>query len=60
MNARMSSIYVAGRVVDLAKRPRRSLIIPWWFRIITTFDTLFPMIVDWILYLFSKRTHQLD
>jgi len=60
MNARMSSTYVAGRVVDLAKRPRRSLVIPWWFRIITTFDTLFPVIVDWILYFFSKRTHELE
>jgi len=60
MNARMSSAYVAARVVDLAKRPRRTLIIPWWFRIITTFDTLFPVIVDWILYFFSKRNHQLD
>lgn len=52
----MTSEYVASRVVDLAKRPRRSLVIPWWFRIITGFDTLFPIVVDWILYLFSKRT----
>ncbi|HSJ87426.1 MAG TPA: SDR family NAD(P)-dependent oxidoreductase [Anaerolineales bacterium] len=57
---RMSSTYVARRVVDLAKRPRRSLVIPWWFNIITTFDTLFPVIVDWILYLFAKKTHTLD
>ena len=57
---RMSSTYVARRVVDLAKRPRRSLVIPWWFKIITTFDTLFPIVVDWILYLFAKKTHTLD
>jgi short-subunit dehydrogenase len=60
INVRMSSAYVASRVVDVAKRPRRTLVIPWWFRIITTFDTLFPAVVDWILYLFSKQNHQLD
>jgi len=60
INVRMTSEYVARRVVDLAKRPRRSLVIPWWFRVITTFDTLFPAVVDWILYIFSKRTRPSD
>jgi short-subunit dehydrogenase len=54
----MTSEYVASRVLDVAKRPRRSLIIPWWFRILTTFDMLFPIIVDWISYAFSKRKHK--
>ena len=57
-NVRMPSEYVARRVVDVAKRPRRSLVIPWWFRIITTFDTLFPVVVDWILYFFTKKNHK--
>jgi short-subunit dehydrogenase len=56
----MTSNYVARRVVDVARRPRRSLVIPWWFRVITTFDTLFPVIVDWILYFFAKRNHTFD
>jgi short-subunit dehydrogenase len=56
----MTSEYVASRVVDVARHPRRSLVIPWWFRVITTFDTLFPVIVDWILYFFSKRNHSLE
>ena len=60
IDLRMTSEYVARRVVDLAKRPRRSLVIPWWFRIVTTFDTIFPVIVDWILYAFAKRNHSLD
>jgi short-subunit dehydrogenase len=60
INVRMSSAYVARRVVDVAKRPRRTLVIPWWFRVITTFDTLFPVLVDRILYLFSKKNHELD
>jgi short-subunit dehydrogenase len=60
VNLYMTSSYVASRVVDVAKRPRRSLVIPWWFRIVTAFDTLFPVPVDWILYLFSKINHKLD
>lgn len=60
IDLRMTSEYVARRVIGLAKRPRRSLVIPWWFNIVTTFDTLFPVIVDWILYFFIKRTHTFD
>ena len=56
----MTSAYVASRVVDVAKRPRRTLIIPWWFRVITTFDTLFPVAVDWILYSYVRKNHELD
>jgi short-subunit dehydrogenase len=59
-NIHMTSEYVARRVLDVAKRPRRSLVIPWWFRIITTFDMLFPVVVDWITYAFSKKKHKLD
>ena len=60
MDVHMTSNYVARRIVDLAKRPRRSLVIPWWFHVITTFDTLFPVAVDWILYFFVKKNHHLD
>jgi short-subunit dehydrogenase len=56
----LSSAYVAQRVVGVAKRPVRSLVIPGWFRVITTFDMLFPIVVDWILYIFSKLNHRLD
>ena len=56
----LTSAYVAQRIVGAAKRPVRTLVIPWWFRIITGFDTLFPVVVDWILYLYSKRNHKLD
>jgi short-subunit dehydrogenase len=60
LGLRLSSEYVARRVVDVAKRPRRSLVIPWHFRILTAFDTLFPVVVDWISYAFSKKKHKLD
>jgi short-subunit dehydrogenase len=56
----LTSEYVARRVLDVARNPRRSLIIPWWFRILTTFDTLFPVVVDWISYSFSKKKHKLE
>lgn len=60
VDLRMTSSYVARRVVDVAKHPRRSLVIPWWFSIITTFDTLFPIVVDWILYFFARKNHKLE
>jgi short-subunit dehydrogenase len=60
VRSRLSSEYVARRVLDVAKRPRRSLIIPWWFRILAAFDMLFPVVVDWIAYAFSKKNHKLD
>ena len=55
----MTSEYVARRTVDLAKHPRRSLILPWWFRPILAFDTLFPGLVDWFLKVtVVKRLHK--
>jgi short-subunit dehydrogenase len=60
LNFHMTSKYVASRVLDVAKHPRRSLVIPWWLRILTTFDILFPVVVDWISYAFSKKKHKLN
>ena len=56
----MTSEYVARRVVGLAKRPRRTLVIPWWFHPILSFDYHFPGLVDWFVKVaFVKRFHQL-
>ncbi len=60
VNVHMTSKYVARHIVDVAKRPRRSLIIPWWFRVIFVFETLFPVVIDWIYYSFTKKNHKLD
>ncbi|MBI3161156.1 MAG: SDR family NAD(P)-dependent oxidoreductase [Chloroflexi bacterium] len=60
LGPRLTSAYVARRVIDIAKRPRRSLIIPWWFRIMVAVELLFPAVVDWITMAFSKKTHKLD
>ncbi len=57
LKSRLTSEYVARRVVDVAKRPRRSLIIPWWYRIVIAFEMLFPAVVDWIAYNFSDKNH---
>jgi NADP-dependent 3-hydroxy acid dehydrogenase YdfG len=57
----LSSEYVARRVVGLARRPRRSLIIPWWYHPVIAFDTLFPGAVDLILkHTFVKKHHKLE
>jgi short-subunit dehydrogenase len=56
----MTSAYVARRTVGLAKRPRRALVIPWWFLTLIAFDSLFPGLVDWFLKVaFVKRFHQI-
>ena len=56
---RMSSAYVAERVVDLARRPRRSLVIPWWYNLVIGVDTLFPALVDLIIQNgFTRRFHK--
>ena len=56
---RMTSEDVAGRVVRLARHPRRSLVIPWWYNLVIGFDTLFPAFVDIFLhYGFSRRLHK--
>jgi short-subunit dehydrogenase len=54
----MTSEHVAAQVVELARYPRRSVVIPWWYRLIVAFEKLFPGVVDWILkYAFTKRFH---
>ena len=56
----MTSDYVARRIIGLAKHPRRTLVIPWWFRPLITIDTLFPGLVDWFLKVtFVQRFHKL-
>ena len=55
----ITSEYVARRVVGLAKHPRRTLVIPWWFRTLASFDYHFPGLVDWLLKVaFVKRFHR--
>ncbi len=54
----MSSEYVARRVVSIAKRPRRTVVIPWWFVPILWADSNFPSIVDWVIEQFFVRKYR--
>jgi len=57
----MTSASVARRIVGLAKRPRATLVMPWWFGPVLAFDALFPGLVDWFLKVaFVKRFHKLQ
>lgn len=53
----MSSEYVARQVVAIAKRPRRSLVLPWWFVPLIWLDRAFPSISDWLQMRISKKYH---
>jgi len=44
----MTSERVAKCVVDVAKHPRRRVILPWWFHIAFWADDRMPWLVDWI------------
>ncbi len=58
-STRLSSAAVARHVVDLARRPRRSLVLPWWFVLVSGFDSLFPALIDWyLLHGFTRRFHK--
>jgi len=57
----MTSEYVARRIVGLARHPRRTLILPWWYVPVIWFEQTFPGLVDWILkVVFVKRFHLLQ
>ena len=46
---KMTSEYVASKVVDAAKHPRRTVILPWWYHFILWADSTAPGFVDWVL-----------
>lgn len=45
----MPSEKVARRVVELARHPRRSVVIPWWFNLVVWGENTFPAIADWLI-----------
>ncbi len=54
----ITSDYVAQCVLGLAKRPRRTLIIPWWFNLVIWADAHFPGGVDWIVEQFFVKKYR--
>ncbi len=54
----MTSASVARRTVRLARHPRRTVILPWYYRLAFFIDRLSPGLVDWFLKVtFVKRFH---
>jgi hypothetical protein len=51
----LSADQVAESVWRLARRPQRMLVIPWMYRPVYWFNTLFPGAVDWIVETFFVR-----
>ncbi len=54
----MTSKYVAEQVVRVAKHPRRTLIIPWWFRPVVWAENNFPGLFDAILNQFFVKKYR--
>ena len=54
---RMSSPYVAQKVVGLAKHPRRALVIPWWMQPVIWLDAHLPWLVDLALGGMVRKYH---
>jgi NADP-dependent 3-hydroxy acid dehydrogenase YdfG len=56
----MTSEYVAQHVIRLAKKPRRVVIIPWYYRIPIFGERHMPWLIDWIVVNWlSKPKHKL-
>lgn len=53
--AEMDSAFVAEQVVKVAIRPRRNLILPWWFGLVIWLDNHFPRISDLIQSRFVSK-----
>ena len=54
---RMTSGYVAQKVVGLAEHPRRSLVIPWWWQPVFWLDAHLPWFVDLALGGVVRKYH---
>src|SRR3990172_5409736 len=52
---------VSQRVLELARHPRRAVIIPWWFGLIAWGDNHFPGITDWLIQTaYTNNYHTLE
>jgi len=54
----LTSQSVARSVIQVAKHPRRSLIIPWWFRPVLWADYNLPGVVDWVVNQFFVKKYR--
>jgi len=54
---RMSSEYVAQKVVSLSRHPRRALVVPWWMQPVIWLDAHLPWLVDLALGGMVRKYH---
>ncbi len=54
----MSPEYVAKKVVNAARYPRRVVIIPWWYHLVFWADYYAPGLVDWFLKVFFVKRYR--
>jgi short-subunit dehydrogenase len=51
----LTSKQVAARVVELARNPRRTVIMPWYYRIAIWVERCIPWVVDWVTIAFLTK-----
>jgi len=54
---RMTSAFVAGKVVSLAERPRRELVIPFWMAPVIWLGNSMPWLMDMVVAGMVKKYH---
>ncbi len=54
----MSSEYVARKILDIARRPRNTTILPWTILPLIWVETLLPFAADWIYSWFTHRKYE--
>jgi len=57
---RMTSVYVARKVVLLAEHPRRSLVVPWWMGSVLWLDAHLPWVMDMAVTGMVEKYHYKD
>jgi short-subunit dehydrogenase len=52
---------VSHRVIQLAKHPRRTVIVPWWFALIAWGENHFPGIADYLIQkVYTDQTYRME
>jgi short-subunit dehydrogenase len=54
----LSAENVARKVVDVARHPRRVVIIPWWYHPVFWADFYAPWLVDWVVKVFFVKRYR--
>jgi len=56
----MASEHVAHAVIELAKHPRRAVILPWYYHVVAFAEAAMPWLVDWfVIQWVTKPKHKI-